>query len=370
MTYSIETVASTRATLPSLIEQAAAALAAATTAAEVLDAKNKAGFAYATAKAAARLAEVKNAHDAVVAACHKAMGDALIIQAAAQCRLADEDDAAQERGEIAKSGQQDRVRDRVPNGSTIQTTAEVGLTRKQVFEMRAVRDAEKERPGVVRKAVEDRLEAGRGPTLADVNRAIAPAPAQPREAAPCPAASPSVRPPSGATKYVYIVPVDDEDWESVVPSKRLEELGRKYNELADRFDVVADGYRELETENAKNIADYNELAQRLDMLVNAITATGLLPIENEDGPEPKLVIADLDKTNAWLKEARAEWSSDRMRRAAAMFVNLPPEASWKEIMPHYREEDSSESETPVTPDPAPEPSQDAEGAFPDSPEAP
>ena len=41
------------ATLPGLIERAAAALATATTAAEVLDAKSKAGFAYTTAKAAA-----------------------------------------------------------------------------------------------------------------------------------------------------------------------------------------------------------------------------------------------------------------------------------------------------------------------------
>jgi hypothetical protein len=55
-----------------LIEQAAAALATATTAAKVLDAKSKAGFAYTTAKAAARFAEAKNAHDAIVVACHKA----------------------------------------------------------------------------------------------------------------------------------------------------------------------------------------------------------------------------------------------------------------------------------------------------------
>ena len=81
------------------------------------------------------------------------------------------------------------------------------------------------------------------------------------------------------------------------------------------------------------------------MLVEAIKATGLFPIKNEDEPEPKLVIADLDKTSTWLEEARAGWSSDRMRRAAAMFVNLPPEADWEEIMPHYRQEDSSESET-------------------------
>ena len=53
--------ASTNATLPGLIEQAAA-LATATSAAEILDAKRKAGFAYTTAKAAARFAEAKNAH--------------------------------------------------------------------------------------------------------------------------------------------------------------------------------------------------------------------------------------------------------------------------------------------------------------------
>ena len=39
-----------------------AALATATSAAEILDAKRKAGFAYTTAKAAARFAEAKNAH--------------------------------------------------------------------------------------------------------------------------------------------------------------------------------------------------------------------------------------------------------------------------------------------------------------------
>ena len=42
----MDDVTTTSATLPGLIEQAAAALATATTAAEVLDAKSKAGFAY------------------------------------------------------------------------------------------------------------------------------------------------------------------------------------------------------------------------------------------------------------------------------------------------------------------------------------
>jgi hypothetical protein len=72
MTAMNDIVTGANAALPGLIEQAPAALATATTAAEVLDAKSKAGFAYTTAKAAARFAEAKNAHDAIVVACHKA----------------------------------------------------------------------------------------------------------------------------------------------------------------------------------------------------------------------------------------------------------------------------------------------------------
>jgi hypothetical protein len=71
MTAMNDIVTGANAALPGLIEQAPAALATATTAAEVLDAKSKAGFAYTTAKAAARFAEAKNAHDTVVTACRK-----------------------------------------------------------------------------------------------------------------------------------------------------------------------------------------------------------------------------------------------------------------------------------------------------------
>ena len=59
MTAMDDIIASPSATLPRLIEQAAAALAAATTAAEVLDAKDKADVAYTAAKTAARFATLK-----------------------------------------------------------------------------------------------------------------------------------------------------------------------------------------------------------------------------------------------------------------------------------------------------------------------
>jgi hypothetical protein len=62
-----------------------------------------------------------------------------------QARLADEYDAAQERGEVAKQGQ--RI-DLIPEGNQVPTPADIGLTAKQVHEARQVRDAERLAPGL------------------------------------------------------------------------------------------------------------------------------------------------------------------------------------------------------------------------------
>lgn len=156
--------------LPRLIERAATALAKATTAAEVLDARDSAALAYDAAKAAARFANIKNAHDAVLAACHKAMGDALEIEAQAQCRLADEYDAAQERGEVKTVGKPKKQN--VPYGNNSLTVEETGLTRKRVHEARLVRDAEKAKPGLIERTINDKLSAGEAPTRAQVKRAV------------------------------------------------------------------------------------------------------------------------------------------------------------------------------------------------------
>lgn len=157
-----------------LIERAAAALAKATTAAEILDVQDQADVAYTAAKTAARLTKVKDAHNTVLAACRKAMADALIIESHAQCRLADEYDAAQERGEV--QGSYTGAKKRIPNENTIASVKDIGLTSKQVHQARIVRDAEKAKPGIVRKAVEEQLEAGKEPTKADVKRAVNPKP--------------------------------------------------------------------------------------------------------------------------------------------------------------------------------------------------
>jgi hypothetical protein len=161
--------------LPNLIAQAIATLDKATTAAEVLEARDHAAFAYDEAKAAERLAKAKHAHDTVIAACRQAQADALTIEALAQCRLADEYDAAQERGEAAKPGG-DRT-SIIPSENNAAKVADIGLTSKIVHEARKVRDAERKSPGIIRKTLSEQLSKGEAPTRAAIKRAIEPKPA-------------------------------------------------------------------------------------------------------------------------------------------------------------------------------------------------
>ena len=88
-------------TLPAMIDGVARMLSSATTAAEVLEAKAKASEIYDAVKRAARFAAAKGAHDELIDKLHRAQAKSLEIEAAAERRLADEYDAAQERGEIA-----------------------------------------------------------------------------------------------------------------------------------------------------------------------------------------------------------------------------------------------------------------------------
>jgi hypothetical protein len=157
--------------LPGLIDRAATMLASAKTAAEVLEAREAAGLAYDVAKRAARLKNAKAAHDDLVAAAHRAQADALEIEAAAKRRLADEYDAAQERGEIARLGtnQSDLG---VSGGNTRPSTAaDIGLSRKAIHDARLIRDAEAAEPGLVRRTLDERLERGEEPTRSAVRRA-------------------------------------------------------------------------------------------------------------------------------------------------------------------------------------------------------
>ena len=152
--------------LPGLIDRAASMLAAAKTAAEVLEAREFAGLAYDAAKRASRLSRAKSAHDELIAAAHRAQADALEIEAAAKRRLADEYDAAQARGEVAKRGWESGVEKR-----NITTSADLGLRRDQIHDARLIRDAEIADPGIVRRTLDERLERGVEPTRSAVRRA-------------------------------------------------------------------------------------------------------------------------------------------------------------------------------------------------------
>jgi hypothetical protein len=178
--------------LPALIARATKSLASATSAAEVLEAKDFAAGAYDAAKRMARLAKAKSAHDEVIAAVYRAQADALLIESQAKARLADEYDAAQASGDAAKRGrptkrfskgtfftghegedsrQRIEAAAREAVGMSPAKIAEVaGLSKKQIHEARRIRDAEKAQPGAVEQALNERLAKGEEPTRAALKR--------------------------------------------------------------------------------------------------------------------------------------------------------------------------------------------------------
>jgi hypothetical protein len=73
-------------------------------------------------------------------------------EAAAKRRLADEYDAAQERGEIAAHGRNSDVQ---LGNVTPASAADIGISRKAIHEARIIRDAESNAPGVVKAALDE-----------------------------------------------------------------------------------------------------------------------------------------------------------------------------------------------------------------------
>lgn len=159
-----------QSSLPSLIARATSALASATSAAEVLEARDAASNVYDLAKRMARLAKAKGAHDEVIAAVYRAQADALLIESQAKVRLADEYDAAQARGDVAGHGGNRKIN--VSDGNVEATAADIGLTRKQIHEARKIRDAEKNDPGITEKILNDKLSHGEEPTRSALKKEI------------------------------------------------------------------------------------------------------------------------------------------------------------------------------------------------------
>lgn len=232
--------------LPGLIDRAAAALVGARTSAEVLEAREMASLAYDAAKRTARLQRAKNAFNALVAASNRAQADALEIEAAANRRLADEYDAAQERGEIASSGDTLKQGPGVPKqNSGKATAADLGLSRKSIHEARIMRDAEKAEPGIVRRTLNAALDAGEEPTRAKVRRAAfqasgrTPAPSPQRgKAAVCARVREAITQLSGlppAREVArYLAACDD----GVLVAERLPAVRTWINELSDAMEVA------------------------------------------------------------------------------------------------------------------------------------
>lgn len=150
-------------TLPTLINRAVAALESARTSAEVLEARDMARMAYDAAKSAGRIAKAKQAHDTIIADVHRAQANATFIRARAEMRLAEEYDAAQDRGEISKQGAH------VSDGNM--RAAEV-LPRKDLHEARQFRDAERAEPGLIGRALDAMIERGEEPTRAALKREV------------------------------------------------------------------------------------------------------------------------------------------------------------------------------------------------------
>ncbi|MDE0590440.1 hypothetical protein OU789_10925 [Halocynthiibacter sp. C4] len=151
-------------TLPALIDKATQALDSARTSAEVLEARDFARTAYDAAKSAGRIAKAKQAHDSIISEVHRAQGHALSIRARAEIRLADEYDAAQERGEVAKAGANQH--------EVVVSANDLGLRRDEIHEARKFRDAEKASPNAVSSAIENIIERGEEPTRAALRRSV------------------------------------------------------------------------------------------------------------------------------------------------------------------------------------------------------
>jgi predicted Rdx family selenoprotein len=136
---------------------------------DVIAARLLAAGAYDQAKAAAAFGARFDAAARLVEKARRLQGDALLIEARAKVRIADEYDAAQAAGQVGVKGQRT---DLVPDGNKVPTADDVGLSRKEVHEARKLRDAERRTPGIVERAIAARLAAGLEPSRANLRATI------------------------------------------------------------------------------------------------------------------------------------------------------------------------------------------------------
>lgn len=138
---------------------------------DVIAARLLAAGAYDQAKAAAGFAARFGAAERLVEKSRRLQGDALLIEARAKVRIADEYDAAQERGEVARHGgdRKTKIHDEKHDAATV---SELGLSPREIHDARKLRDAERGSPGIVERAIQARLEAGLEPSRASLRNNI------------------------------------------------------------------------------------------------------------------------------------------------------------------------------------------------------
>lgn len=149
--------------LPAVIERARALFDEG----DVIAARLLAAHAGAHAKAEADLAKRFGVAGDLVAKARRLQGDALLIEARASMRIAEEYDAAQAAGEAAKQGRPKKVAD-----GDVFKLGEAGLTKQDIAEARKLRAAEEGEPGLVQRAIEARLSQGLEPTRRSLRHAI------------------------------------------------------------------------------------------------------------------------------------------------------------------------------------------------------
>jgi hypothetical protein len=273
---------STPDALPILIKRAAAALDSATTAAEILDARDQAIYVYSAANTVANLAKRQKAHDEIVTACRRAAGDALNIQIRALARLTEEYDTAQTRGEVQKhGGQLPRERD-VRDADIPPTMADIGLDRKRISEARKLRDAEKVDPGIIDRTIDDQVRRGKTPSLKQVLNTAKEAVDKPKDRA----GSPSSGTARAASRK--IAPVNSE-WD-------------EFQKLCARRGVTTKVMLKQLSSDPETPIDPGTLPQSAQAKLEAAIRTHKRWLDTEF--EPRVQAAVTERTQEWLDHQR------------------------------------------------------------------
>lgn len=162
--------------LPALIDSARKALDSARNSGEVLEALAVTRVAYDAAKSAGRLAKAKEAHDSLLSEIYRAQADILMTEARGKMRLAEEYDAAQDRGEVRRANNE-----KTASEAEAVSAADIGLTHKAIHEARQIRDAERTDPGITERILNDIVSRGEEPTKAKLNREVFKPKAEPQK---------------------------------------------------------------------------------------------------------------------------------------------------------------------------------------------